>query len=72
MTNSTKQEVVDWFESYAFDDYARTGFKTDTTVELKEGPLKEFSHTQEPYLRKLGMPVKLDRGKVLKLLQLIL
>jgi len=34
----------------------------DTTIELKPGPLNQFSHAMEPYLRQLGMPTKLDRG----------
>ncbi|KAL1516860.1 hypothetical protein ABEB36_000700 [Hypothenemus hampei] len=63
-TNSTKQEVVDWFQDYAVEDFARSGFKSTQTIALKEGPLKQFSHAIEPYLRQLGMPTKLDRGVV--------
>lgn len=32
-------------------------------VELAEGPLEMFTHDQEPFLRKQGMPTKLNRGE---------
>lgn len=63
-TDCTEKEVTEWFESYAVEDFARSGFKATQTVSLKEGPLKQFSHAIEPYLRQLGMPTKLDRGIV--------
>lgn len=31
-------------------------------VELKEGPLDQFTHEMEPFLRKQGMPVRLNKG----------
>ncbi|KAJ0884163.1 putative 60S ribosomal protein L10P, insertion [Helianthus annuus] len=33
-------------------------------VELKEGPLDQFTHEMEPFLRKQGMPVRLNKGVV--------
>jgi mRNA turnover protein 4 len=33
-------------------------------VELQEGPLEQFTHDMEPFLRKQGMPVRLNRGVV--------
>ncbi|KAL3274776.1 hypothetical protein HHI36_019561 [Cryptolaemus montrouzieri] len=63
-TDCTKEEVVDWFNSFSFEEFARSGFKATKTVVLEEGPLKQFSHDIEPHLRKLGMPTKLDRGVV--------
>ncbi|KAK7839535.1 gdsl esterase/lipase [Quercus suber] len=33
-------------------------------VELKEGPLEQFTHEMEPFLRKQGMPVRLNKGVV--------
>lgn len=62
-TDCTKQEVTDWFDDYAVEDFARSGFKANQAVTLEEGPLKQFSHAIEPYLRQLGMPTKLDRGE---------
>ncbi|KAG5871580.1 hypothetical protein JTB14_017503 [Gonioctena quinquepunctata] len=63
-TDSKKKEVEEWFNSYSVEDFARSGFKATQTVQLDEGPLKQFSHAIEPYLRQLGMPTKLDRGVV--------
>lgn len=63
-TDSTNDEVTEWFDNYAVEDFARSGFKATNTIVLKEGPLKQFSHSIEPYLRQLGMPTKLDRGVV--------
>lgn len=63
-TDCTKKEVTEWFESFCIEDYARSGFKTKTTVMLNAGPLTQFAHSIEPYLRnKLGMPTKLEKGK---------
>ncbi|KAL8540679.1 hypothetical protein ACS0TY_002060 [Phlomoides rotata] len=33
-------------------------------VELNEGPLDQFTHEMEPFLRKQGMPVRLNKGVV--------
>lgn len=63
-TSKTKEEVVEWFASYGEHDYARAGFTADSTVVLEEGPLKQFSHAIEPHLRKLGLPVALQKGVV--------
>ncbi|XP_056631583.1 mRNA turnover protein 4 homolog [Diorhabda sublineata] len=63
-TDCKKKEVVEWFDSYSVDEYARSGFKTTTSIKLEAGPLKQFSHSIEPYLRQLGMPTKLDKGVV--------
>ncbi|RLM85115.1 hypothetical protein C2845_PM04G01660 [Panicum miliaceum] len=38
--------------------------KTKEAVELKEGPLEQFTHEMEPFLRKQGLPVRLNRGVV--------
>jgi len=63
-TNKPVQEVRDWFDEFNSDDFARAGNVANTTVHLAEGPLKMFSHSIEPHLRKLQLPVKLDRGVV--------
>lgn len=39
-------------------------------VELKEGPLSQFSHEMEPFLRKQGMPVRLNKGMLSSILPL--
>jgi len=63
-TNSTKDEVANWFDSYADVDFARTGCTAEKEVVLKEGPLEQFTHSMEPQLRQLGLPTKLERGVV--------
>lgn len=63
-TSESKETVLDWFDSYSADEFARSGFRATKTVHLKEGPLEEFSHAIEPHLRSLGMPTKLERGIV--------
>ncbi|CAH1119890.1 unnamed protein product [Phaedon cochleariae] len=63
-TDSKKKEVEEWFNSYSVEEYARSGFKATQSITLNEGPLKQFSHAIEPYLRQLGMPTKLERGVV--------
>ncbi|XP_050096472.1 mRNA turnover protein 4 homolog [Anopheles aquasalis] len=63
-TSETKETVLDWFDSYVVDEYARSGFRATQTIKLEAGPLEEFSHAMEPHLRSLGMPTKLDRGVV--------
>eukprot|EP00850_Spirogloea_muscicola_P001257 SM000004S15127 [mRNA] locus=s4:1384075:1386859:- [translate_table: standard] len=63
-TNLEHDEVVRKFESFEELDYARTGSLATETVELKEGPLEQFSHDMEALLRKHGMPVRLNKGVV--------
>ncbi|XP_055609631.1 mRNA turnover protein 4 homolog [Uranotaenia lowii] len=63
-TSETKDTVLEWFDSYSADEFARSGFKAPKTVKLPAGPLEEFSHAIEPHLRSLGMPTKLERGIV--------
>uniref|UniRef100_A0A0E0RCM1 Ribosome assembly factor mrt4 n=1 Tax=Oryza rufipogon TaxID=4529 RepID=A0A0E0RCM1_ORYRU len=45
-------------------DEAKTGLHKLSKVELKEGPLEQFTHEMEPFLRKQGMPVRLNKGAV--------
>ncbi|KAJ7968100.1 Ribosome assembly factor mrt4 [Quillaja saponaria] len=63
-TNLQKEEVERLFNEYEEYDFARTGSSATEKVELKEGPLEQFSHEMEPYLRKQGMPVRLNKGVV--------
>lgn len=61
-TDCSREEVVDWFDTYEAQDFCRSGSTATTTIRLTEGPLKQFPHNMEPYLRQLGLPTKLDRG----------
>ncbi|KAA8545540.1 hypothetical protein F0562_020324 [Nyssa sinensis] len=64
LTNLTNEEVQRLFNEYEEYDFARTGSIATEKVELKEGPLEQFTHEMEPFLRKQGMPVRLNKGVV--------
>ncbi|KAI3752771.1 hypothetical protein L2E82_24808 [Cichorium intybus] len=64
VTNMPKEEAQRIFNEYEDYDFARTGSIATETVELKEGPLDQFTHEMEPFLRKQGMPVRLNKGVV--------
>ncbi|XP_023213657.1 mRNA turnover protein 4 homolog [Centruroides sculpturatus] len=53
-----------WFDTFYVTDFARAGSIAEETVTLDKGPLKQFSHSLEPHLRKLGMPTSLQKGVV--------
>ncbi|XP_042515872.1 mRNA turnover protein 4 homolog [Macadamia integrifolia] len=63
-TNLPKEDVQRLFGEYEEYDFARTGTTATEKVELKEGPLDQFTHEMEPFLRKQGMPVRLNKGVV--------
>ncbi|KAL0335188.1 UNVERIFIED_CONTAM: turnover protein 4 [Sesamum radiatum] len=63
-TSLPKEEIQRLFNEYEDYDFARTGSTATDTVELKEGPLDQFTHEMEPFLRKQGMPVRLNKGVV--------
>lgn len=61
-TNKTKEEVLEYFEKKRVPVAPHSGDMAPETVELKAGPLEQFPHNMEPYLRKLGMPTRLWRA----------
>ncbi|KAL2342165.1 hypothetical protein Fmac_010105 [Flemingia macrophylla] len=63
-TNLPKEEVERLFKEFEEYDFARTGSNATEKVDLKEGPLEQFTHEMEPFLRKQGMPVRLNKGVV--------
>ncbi|CAN0838700.1 mRNA turnover protein 4 homolog [Linum grandiflorum] len=63
-TNLPKEQVERLFREYEDYDFARTGNIATEKVELKEGPLDQFTHEMEPFLRKQGLPVRLNKGVV--------
>lgn len=67
-TDSPKNEVVEWFDNFKYEDFARSGFKCKESITLSAGPLKQFSHAIEPYLRQLGLPTKLEKGNYVKVI----
>ncbi|GLT27897.1 hypothetical protein SLA2020_028650 [Shorea laevis] len=64
LTNLSKEEVESLFNKYEDYDFARTGSIATEKVELPEGPLEQFTHEMEPFLRKQGMPVRLNKGVI--------
>lgn len=63
-TNRSREEVEAFFASYGLADYARSGSVATEDFVVPAGPLPQFNHALEPYLRSLGLPCKLDRGVV--------
>uniref|UniRef100_J3NAM5 Ribosome assembly factor mrt4 n=1 Tax=Oryza brachyantha TaxID=4533 RepID=J3NAM5_ORYBR len=63
-TNLPRDDVERLFREFEEHDFARTGSAATETVELKEGPLEQFTHEMEPFLRKQGLPVRLNKGMV--------
>ncbi|KAI3445663.1 hypothetical protein Pfo_002328 [Paulownia fortunei] len=63
-TSLPKEDIQKLFDEYEDYDFARTGSTATEMVELKEGPLDQFTHEMEPFLRKQGMPVRLNKGVV--------
>uniref|UniRef100_A0A804LPP1 Large ribosomal subunit protein uL10-like insertion domain-containing protein n=1 Tax=Zea mays TaxID=4577 RepID=A0A804LPP1_MAIZE len=63
-TNLPRDDVERMFREFEEHDFARTGCTAVDTVELKEGPLEQFTHEMEPFLRKQGLPVRLNKGVV--------
>ncbi|PWZ40715.1 mRNA turnover protein 4 [Zea mays] len=63
-TNLPRDDVERMFREFEEHDFARTGSTAADTVELKEGPLEQFTHEMEPFLRKQGLPVRLNKGVV--------
>eukprot|EP00124_Ichthyophonus_hoferi_P003218 Ihof_evm2s266 gene=Ihof_evmTU2s266 len=64
-TNSTKEEVVEWFATHVENDFARSGSVATTDFIVPEGPLEQFPHSMEVQLRQLGLPTSLKKGIIL-------
>lgn len=63
-TNRPKEEVVDYFGNFAHPDFAKAGMIPEDDIVLKPGQLS-FPGTMLDQLRKLGLIVELDDGKVM-------
>lgn len=73
-SNRAVADLQPVLEQFSFEDYARFGATVEAAIELPEGPLcflggdrcgEPVSHTQESYLRSLGLPTTLKNGVVL-------
>jgi len=65
-TSEPADIVLKWFSDYEKSGFAKSGFEATETVELKAGPLTQFVHSMETYLRnKIGMPTILKNGVIM-------
>lgn len=63
-TNEPIETVRHVMEETQVAEFARAGSTATESVTLEAGPLHNFPHNMEPYLRKLGLPTKLEMGVV--------
>ncbi|KAF8635962.1 hypothetical protein AX15_000127 [Amanita polypyramis BW_CC] len=69
-TDSSPQEVLEWFVDFKQADFARAGNFATRTVVLPAGPImrrhsdppEPFPHNEEPQLRKLGLSTFMNKG----------
>ncbi|UYV83434.1 MRTO4 [Cordylochernes scorpioides] len=64
LTNKTKDEIIEYFQSQKRREFAQSGTKAPETIVLQPGPLPQLSHAIEPYLVGLKVPTQLKRGVV--------
>ena len=60
------KELQEKFSEYEVEDYAQAGAKASYTVFLEKGlsALDAYSHSMETQFRTLGLPTKLNMGKI--------
>jgi len=58
-TDESVEELLEFFNSHSAKTHSRAGSRAPSTVRLEAGLLKQFSFSQEPYLRKLGLNTQL-------------
>jgi mRNA turnover protein 4 len=63
-TNRARGAVEAFFGGFSASDFARAGFVPAATIQQPPGRLMELPHTMLEQLRKLGMPVALDKGVI--------
>lgn len=63
-TNESDERVHAVLDETQVAEFARSGAEATEDVELPEGPMANFPHNMEPYLRKLGLPTRLVNGVV--------
>ena len=63
-TNETHETIERTFNESEAEEFARAGTDATETINLEQGGLAGFPHNMEPYLRKLGLPTKLNNGVV--------
>mmetsp|Transcript_13880 Transcript_13880/g.16106 ORF Transcript_13880/g.16106 Transcript_13880/m.16106 type:complete len:245 (-) Transcript_13880:788-1522(-) len=63
-TNKNADELEQYFKEYSELDYARAGSIATKTVTRNKGPCPDFPSSMYEPLRKLHLPVILNKGKV--------
>ena len=65
-TNKTKAEAEAHIKAHQVEDFAVSGVEAPYTVFLEKGTeaLGAYAHSLEPYLKKLGLPIKLNFQKL--------
>lgn len=63
-TDESLEAVQQALSESRVPEYARAGFEATEDVVLPQGVLSQFAGSMEPYLRKLGLPTKLQAGAV--------
>ncbi|KAF4747993.1 mRNA turnover 4, partial [Perkinsus olseni] len=66
LTDMTAEQVTDILANHEQANFARSGCisTADITLEAGDDALSRFPHSQEPFLRKLGLPTLLVNGKI--------
>ncbi len=64
-SNRPRDEVEEYFANFRATDFARMGMMVTHDVLVRQGPLEQFAHSQEPYLRSLGLPTRLNKAVVM-------
>ncbi|KRZ62230.1 mRNA turnover protein 4 -like protein, partial [Trichinella nativa] len=64
-SNLSVDDVIRNLKKLEQPEFARSGNKATETITIPAGPLEQFQFTIEPLLRKLGLPVTLEKGVVI-------
>lgn len=67
LTNLSKKEAKEYFQSFGASVYARVGDVATKKLVLNAGPLPQFPHSMFTQLSALGLPIKLDKGVIVLL-----
>ncbi|KAL1244835.1 mRNA turnover protein [Trichinella spiralis] len=64
-SNLSVDDVIRNLKKLEQPEFARSGNKATETITIPAGPLEQFQFTIEPLLRKLGLPVTLEKGVII-------
>jgi mRNA turnover protein 4 len=63
-TNRSREEIDRWFSEFEVDDFAKAGFIAQTDLRVEHGPLTQFPVSMCSVLRKLGLTIQVNNGKL--------